>query len=263
MHMLRASIGLTFLLIWAVTILPGSAAQDVPFPLYKMHTVLDHAVETPQGKDVGRIKEVVLDAAAGDVAYAVLAFGGVLGLGDKLVALPWWALHASAAARPFRLQITEEQLKNAPSFNQDEWPDMEARHWRDAIHAYYGRPPYAGQELPPETTRASEAPVQRRFLRASYVLQGKVMNPRGQRLGGIKDVVIDATAGHIVYAVLAFKGILQPVDKLFALPWPALQQSAGLGTFTLDVDTRTLQEAPGFDNDRWPQQAQSLGPKGE
>jgi sporulation protein YlmC with PRC-barrel domain len=263
MHMLRGSFSLICLLIWAVTILPGSAAQDVSFPLYKLHTVLDQAVETQQGKDVGHIKEVVLEAATGDVAFAIVAFGGVLGLGDKLVALPWWALQASAADRPFRLQITEEQLKNAPSFNEDQWPDMEARHWRDAIHAYYGRAPYGGQELPPEATREAEAPVQQRFLKASYVLQSKVMNPRGQRLGEIKDVVIDATAGQVVYAVLAFKDILQPVEKLFALPWQVLQQSAGLGTFTVDVDVKTLQEAPGFDNDRWPQQAQALGLKGQ
>jgi hypothetical protein len=197
------------------------------------------------------------------VAYAALAFGGVLGLGEKLVALPWWALHASAAAKPFQLQITEEQLKNAPSFDKDQWPDMEARHWRDAIQAYYGRSPYEGQELPPETTRASEAPGPRRFLMASYVLQSKAVNSRSQRLGEIKDVVIDATAGQVVYAVLAFKDILQPVEKLFALPWQALQQSAGLGTFTVDVDVKTLQEAPGFGNDRWPQQAQALGLKGQ
>jgi hypothetical protein len=63
--------------------------------------------------------------------------------------------------------------------------------------------------------------------------------------------------------VLAFKDILQPVEKLFALPWQALQQSAGLGTFTVDVDVKTLQEAPGFDNDRWPQQAQAPGLKGQ
>jgi hypothetical protein len=108
MPMLRVSFGLAFLLIWAGTILPGSAAQDLPFPLYKMHTILGHVVETRQRKDVGHLKEVVLEAATGDVAYAVLGFGGVLGLGDKLMALPWWALHGSATAKPFQLQITEE-----------------------------------------------------------------------------------------------------------------------------------------------------------
>ncbi|HEY7489688.1 MAG TPA: PRC-barrel domain-containing protein [Candidatus Tectomicrobia bacterium] len=263
MYMLRVSSGLAFLLIWVVTTLPASAAQDVSFPLYKMHTVLDQVVETPQGKNVGHIEEVVLEAATGHMAYVVLAFGGVLGLGDKLVALPWWALHVSAAARPFQLQLTEEQLKNAPGFTKDQWPDMEAKHWRDAIQAYYGRSPHEGQALPPETTRAAEEPVPQRFLRASYILQSKAVNPRGQRLGEIKDVVIDATAGRVVYAVLAFKGILQPIEKLFALPWQTLQQSAGLGTFTLDVDVKTLQEAPGFDNDRWPQQAQAPGLKGQ
>jgi hypothetical protein len=82
------------------------------------------------------------------------------------------------------------------------------------------------------------------------------MNTRGQRLGGIAEVVLDATAGAVAYAVLSFDTFLGG-DKLFAIPWRALRQSAGLGTLTLDVDKEALQEAPGFDSEHWPQTADS------
>jgi hypothetical protein len=89
-------------------------------------------------------------------------------------------------------------------------------------------------------------------------LQGDIANTRGQLLGDIKDIVFDTTAGRVAYAVLGFGGVLGLGEKLFAIPWSELQESRGLGTFTLDVDKQVLQEAPGFDKDHWPQTAESL-----
>ena len=65
-----------------------AAAPDVVFPLYKMRDVLGQAA-TPQGKEVGHIENVVLDAATGDLLYCVVTSGGVLGVGGTLRALPW------------------------------------------------------------------------------------------------------------------------------------------------------------------------------
>jgi sporulation protein YlmC with PRC-barrel domain len=254
---------ITFVLaafLWVGVARPTVAAPDVAFPLFTMENIIGHAVETPQGEGVGDIADVIIDAATGEVPYVVLAAGGVLKLGDKLVTLPWWGLRLEDAAKPFRLQISLEQLRKAPGFSREEWPDMEARHWRDAIHAYYGQPPYEGQHLPPEVPRTAieQAQLPRRFLKASYVLQSQVINPRGQRLGDIEEVVVDATAGTVTYTVLEFGGVLGLGTKWFALPWQALRQGEGLGTFTLDVDPEVFREAPGFDKDRWPQQAQEL-----
>jgi len=158
---------------------------------------------------------------------------------------------------PFQLQISQEQFNHAPQFEPDQWPDMEDRHWDDAIHVYYGKPSYWGKHLPPKTADpVAQGP--RPLLRARSILQSKVMHPRGQRLGEIEEVVIDATAGAVAYVVLAFKEFPRPGEKWFALPWQALQQSKGLGTFTLAVDPKVLEEAPGFDKAQWPHQAQDI-----
>lgn len=121
--------------------------------------------------------------------------------------------------------------------------------------AYYGQPPHWGQHLPPKTVRETGGQMVRRLLRASYVLKSGVMNPQGQWLGNIEEVVIDTAAGKVAYAVLSVGRFLDLREKLFAIPWHALQQSAGFGTFTLDVDPKTLQAAPGFDHDHWPKRA--------
>jgi sporulation protein YlmC with PRC-barrel domain len=219
-----------------------------------MQTITGRAVESHSGQELGHIEEVVIEAATGDVAYAVLASGGFLGLGEQLRAIPWRALQLPPEATSFRLGMTAAQLQNAPGFDRKRWPDLEDRHWGDTIHAYYGQPPYWGKHLPTQAARDTMDPVQWRLRRYSHVVRSTVMNTRGQRLGGIAEVVLDATAGAVAYAVLSFDTFLGG-DKLFAIPWRALQQSEGLGTLTLDVDKEALQEAPGFDPEHWPQTA--------
>jgi sporulation protein YlmC with PRC-barrel domain len=255
MPLRSAFLSIASLFLWAVSVMSGAAAQDVQPPLYKLRSVIGHTVENQHGKTLGHIEEVVIDAATGDIAYAVLAFGEFLGVGGKLFALPWHVLQQPDKGQTFRLEMTAEQLKKAPGFDKEQWPDMEERHWTDAIHAYYGRPPYVGKELPPKTTSETVQHVPHRLLRAGYVLKGTVMNTRGQRLGNVEEVVIDAATGQVAYAVLSVGEFLGAGGKLFALPWHALQQSAGLGTFVLDIDKETLQKAPGFDKDHWPNMA--------
>jgi sporulation protein YlmC with PRC-barrel domain len=261
MHTRRVAVGIVSLLMWAITAMPGAAAQDVPAPLQKMHTLIGHGIEDQNGQDTGHINDIVIDAATGDVAYVIVALGGVAGVGEKLFAIPWHILQQPANTDTLRLKLTTEQLKNAPSFNADKWPDMEERHWTDAVHAYYGSPPVLGKHLPDQTAQEERVEhVPHRFLRATYVVRSTIISPRGQRLGEIKDVVMDASAGQVSYVVLAFGGVIGLGEKLFAIPWQDLQQAEGLGTFTLDVDKDTLQAASGFDKDHWPKTAHSLKP---
>jgi hypothetical protein len=76
------------------------------------------------------------------VAYAVLSFGGFLGLGEKLFAVPWQALHLDTINKRFVLNIDKERLKTAPGFNTDAWPDMSDVTWANQIHSFYGTDPH-------------------------------------------------------------------------------------------------------------------------
>lgn len=74
----------------------------------------------------------------GKVAYAVLSFGGFLGMGGKLFALPWAALTLDTENKRFTLSVSKERLESAPGFDSDNWPDMANPEWASGIHTYYG-----------------------------------------------------------------------------------------------------------------------------
>src|SRR3954466_7717689 len=82
---------------------------------------------------------------------------------------------------------------------------------------------------------------------AADTLEGdKVVNRAGENLGEIKDIMIDVPSGRVAYAVLSFGGMLGMGDKLFAIPWQALQLDPPNHCFILDVDQDRLKNAPGF-----------------
>jgi sporulation protein YlmC with PRC-barrel domain len=104
-------------------------------------TLLGDGVVNAANEDLGDIKEIMLDMNTGQVAYAVLAFGGFLGMGEKLFAVPWQALHLDTVNKRFVLDVEKERLQNAPGFNKDAWPDMADEQWAHAVHSFYGTDP--------------------------------------------------------------------------------------------------------------------------
>ncbi|MGX9220695.1 PRC-barrel domain-containing protein [Massilia varians] len=104
-------------------------------------TLIGDSVVNAQEEDLGDIKEIMLDMQTGQVAYAVLGFGGFLGLGEKLFAVPWQALHLDPANKRMVLNVDKERLKNAPGFDKDAWPDMSDLNWTSGIHSFYGTDP--------------------------------------------------------------------------------------------------------------------------
>ena len=95
-----------------------------------------------------------------------------------------------------------------------------------------------------------------RVLSAARIIGNKVVNTEGEQLGTIRDLMIDLDDAQIAYAVLSFGGFLGVGDKLFAIPLEALMFDAKENEVILDVDKEVLKNAPGFDKDRWPDNAQ-------
>lgn len=105
-------------------------------------TLMGDDVYNPQGEKLGTIKELMLDIDLGRVAYAVLSFGGILGMGDKLFAIPFESLRLNAEKEHFTLDVPKERLKEAPGFDKDNWPSTADRTWGREIHTFYGVEPY-------------------------------------------------------------------------------------------------------------------------
>ena len=92
-------------------------------------TLSSDSVKNRADEDLGKIKELMIDIPSGRVAYAVLSFGGFLGMGDKLFAVPWDALTLDEDRKCFVLDADKAKLENAPGFYKDNWPDMTDTLW--------------------------------------------------------------------------------------------------------------------------------------
>ena len=108
----------------------------------KASSIIGSDVCNPKGDNLGEIKEVVIDPGTGRVAYAVVSFGGFLGMGTKLFAIPFSAFEYDADENEYVLDIAKDRLEAAPGFDADNWPAMSEEKWNRDVYKYYERTPY-------------------------------------------------------------------------------------------------------------------------
>jgi hypothetical protein len=103
-------------------------------------TLLGNDVYNLKDEKLGTIKEFMIEMNAGRITYAVLSYGGFLGVGDRLFAVPWQALKLDTINHRFTLNVDKDLLKNAPGFDKDHWPSMADRAWATDVYKFYGTP---------------------------------------------------------------------------------------------------------------------------
>ena len=96
-------------------------------------------VVNTQGTTLGDIKDLMVDPQTGAVEYAVLDFGGILGIGDKLFAVPLQAFTVNRDTEQFVLDVTKERLENAPGFDKNDWPSTADAAFTEGVYDYYGQ----------------------------------------------------------------------------------------------------------------------------
>jgi len=98
------------------------------------------AVYGPDERKIGTVQRVMIDKVSGKVAYAVVSFGGFLGMGEDYYPMPWANLDYNTSLGGYRVGITEDQLKGAPKFNRNTDWDWSDRSRDKAVYDYYNKP---------------------------------------------------------------------------------------------------------------------------
>jgi sporulation protein YlmC with PRC-barrel domain len=117
-----------------------SAASNLAF---RASDLADLDVRNAQGETVGSVHDLVIDVETGKVRYVAVAYGGFAGLGDKLFAIPLKQFKVKKDTEDdvyfFSTNLTEEKLKNAPGFDEENWPAMASQtQWTEQVDKYYG-----------------------------------------------------------------------------------------------------------------------------
>ena len=98
-----------------------------------------YRIRNERRQDLGTVEEILIEVSTGRVLYALFAFGGVLGIGSKLFAVPWEGLSFDADHREFILDVDRELFESAPGIDPNHWPDMSDPAWVAELYRFYGQ----------------------------------------------------------------------------------------------------------------------------
>ncbi len=197
-------------------------------------------VTNAQGQNLGEIDDLVIDTANGNVDYAVLSFGGLMGLGDKLFAYPLEQFKSGVGKDGDKLvlNVDKKMLEGAPGFEKKNWPDFNKGDYRTRVDEYH---------------HARARAAHPRYVRASEMLNGDVKDSKRKDIGDIDDVVVDLSSGKVEYVVVEFDRAWNPFDKLVAMPLRVLTSEDRDGTDLVYSASRDeLKSAPAFKKSDWP-----------
>jgi sporulation protein YlmC with PRC-barrel domain len=110
--------------------------ENMPVERLTATSIIGDKVENFEGEDLGEIKNLMVNLELGCVEYAVLEYGGIMGMGSKLFAIPYKALTLDPERKVFLLNRDKESLKNAPGFDKDHWPNTNSHY--EAVNTYWG-----------------------------------------------------------------------------------------------------------------------------
>jgi sporulation protein YlmC with PRC-barrel domain len=146
--------------------------------------VKDMEIVDAQGKDLGKIEDVVIDLSSGKVHAAVLSFGGFMGMGEKHYAFQTTELKRGKQKNQLVLSVDKQKLENAEGFEKGQWPGMDDEYWRNVG----GKRAGAG---------AGGQSGQMNLIRASELEGKEVQDKSGNKVGEVQDVMIDLAQGQV------------------------------------------------------------------
>ena len=120
----------------------GSVVTDETSRLIASDKVEGTAVYNRKGERLGDVHNLMIDKYSGQVANAVMSFGGFLGLGESYHPLPWKVLDYDTGMGGYVVDLDKDKLRGAPSFSRDKTPDWSDRSWDTRVHDYYGVRPH-------------------------------------------------------------------------------------------------------------------------
>jgi len=215
----------------------------------KSSDLMGKSIKNAADEDLGTVKDIVVDADTGRILYGVVSFGGFLGMGDKLFAVPWPSMRLAPDYKHFVLDVPKEQLKKAEGFDKQQWPDFADERWATRTYETYGQKPYWTSS----DTERGHGQANERWS-AAVVKWQKVSDLDGmgvdsatnEDVGEMENLAIDPDAGRVMY------GILDHGNKLYAIPWNAIHVAADNKRLTLEFDSSRLDDSVAFTGNDWP-----------
>lgn len=185
-----------------------------------------------QGEEIGTVSDLIVDVRTGKAQFAIVSFGGFLGIGSDSVAVPLKAMSWERGNERFVLPTTPERLKSAPDFDSENWDQLSDRNWLERTRQVFGDLPdmddRADERYRDENRRPADQRAQGnrfdRYMLASTLADATIIGNDGEEFGSISDVVIDRNSGHVGFVTFETGGVLGIGSETRIAPWEALER---------------------------------------
>ncbi len=211
----------------------GSGARN-----YKASNVIGSGVVSPQGQDLGEVKDFVVDMRSGKVRYVVVSFDPGFMTPERLHAIPPSAFERKTRGDRLVLNMDRRQLSQAPAFEKGGWPEWNDRGFTADVDRYYGN-------------RIDQG-TQARLRRASDLIGEDVRDRNGEDLGHVNDLVVSMPQGRVRYAVIELDNLFRIPDRMAPVPLRSLQFGPDDDHLVAAVDSSQLDHVMTFSGGRWP-----------
>jgi sporulation protein YlmC with PRC-barrel domain len=223
-------------------------------------------ITNSKNESLGEIQEIVLDSTNRRIAYAVVGFGGFLGMGEKYFAMPWRLIEITqrgTADEPrATLGLDQATLEAAPGFDKGKWPDMADAAWASQVDDYYAA---RGEQARPDGANepkgsgaegsrgVDRSPSSKPFVhrRLGKLIGMDVVDLQHEEVASVEDFVVDPKLATIDGALLSFGGTLGIGEKLVLVASESMTLDHAKSVFVLPCTTAGLEAMALVDN-KWP-----------
>ena len=192
----------------------------------------------PAGSVVARVEDMIVDLDSGQALRLVLQSEAAGTPGLTPVPISAFVLDSRREARV--LKGSQRELERAPDFAPGEWPDIHTASWRRTVSRYWEN------EQPELALRDGMQVVPGQTLELDEIEGMDLLNPQGQTLGSIEDIVVTRTK-RVPYAAVEFGGTLGIGGEWYYVPMGAFSIDLIRRAAITNIDRRMLEEMPGFE----------------
>jgi len=215
----------------------GASMDAMPMDIIRASKLHDMKIMGLQNEELGRVHDIVLTPDLTTVSYVALQRGGVLGMGEKLYAIPWSAVSMSADGKSLSVSISKKDLESSEGFSQKQWPDKGEARWSN---------------IPGQTSSTmTMSPDSEAFKlrRLSETLKTEVRNRGDMELGKLSDLGIDRSPGRVVYGIVSW-GTIGQKETYAAVPWDMFVLQPRPRIAMIDTD-RSMLQSVAFEMSNW------------
>ena len=214
----------------------------------RANKLIGKEVLSSDNQKVGKLENFIVDLDTGKILYAVVGNGGILGAGQKKIAVAPWAFN-EPQNDDITLKVEKARLQGAPQFTRDldKEQEMGKASFVNEVHQYFAQ----GSSDRGSRQTVTNPVEYKSVFKADDLIGMKVKNSSETALGKVENLAIDLPHGHVVYVILSPDSSLSLGDEYLALPPNSLMASADRKALTTDLTKEKLAGAPHFAKDNW------------